>query len=169
MINFIEATSMVFSFSFFLLLTNDLDTGTDFSIAQKNIHYTKQIVFPVYIPSSFTMVKYDFGGISTCSFTNTFRDLKYAFNKECWAKIKEILLLKTLYFTEENEKVAKSTRFAILLRISRMLLSCCVEQTVLNSHRRIHICALLYPLAANSRFYLSGVFSWWSLSRPTDK
>lgn len=97
LINFIEATN----------------TGTDFSIAQKNIHYTKQLMFPVFIPSSFTMVK----------------DLKLAFNRECWSKIKEIILLKTFYFTESNEKVPKSTRFAILLRISRMLLSFYVEQT----------------------------------------
>lgn len=83
-------------------------TEADFSLAQKNIQYVgQQVIFPVYIPENLTKKK----------------DQKIAFNLHCWPKIKQLMMIRYLYFTENNEKLPTSFRFSILSKISQTLLS----------------------------------------------
>jgi len=83
-------------------------TETDFSLSQKNIMYINpQVIFPVYIPESLTKKK----------------DQKIAFNLHCWPQIKQLMLVKYLYYNENNEKLPTSYRFSILSKISQNIIS----------------------------------------------
>jgi len=99
-------------------------TEQDFSLAQKNIQFIgQQVIFPVYIPENVTKKK----------------DQKIAFNLHCWPQIKQLMMIKYLYFNENNEKLPTSYRFFILSKISRYLLSLFVSD---NERTEGNICLI---------------------------